>query len=504
MAGVDDAGERRYRLLDSLRAYGDQRLLDRGEETLIRHRLMSWVLGQAEQAGAALRGPDQAYWLRWAEREHDAVRSTLVWAVESADADAALRLVGTLWWSWLLHDRWIEAEEWLERALRFPGAERHNRERARALHGAAITAALRGKYAVAQSALDESLPIARDLGDDALVLEAHSGQALLLQLQGRVDAAQPYVEVMFELARRVGRPWYEVRAAEFRASRALRNGDLSAAAAELGEAIRMARAAGDLWNVAMLLSQLGDVERMRGTHPRARPLYEESIRLFETLGLRQDPSRTHNLGYVALAEGQTGPAAARFTEALAAFRRVGDQRGVAECLIGLGCVRAAERRPAEAARLLGAGEAALEALGSAMWPSNRADAQHWTRIAQAALSPHAWRDESSAGAALGAEPLLEEVLRGTVPAAGLSGPRATVRSELTTREREVARLAAQGLSNRRIAEVLVIAEKTAANHLQNALDKLDVHSRSQLAARAVELGLAPGESDERAAARPAR
>jgi len=61
--------------------------------------------------------------------------------------------------------------------------------------------------------------------------------------------------------------------------------------------------------------------------------------------------------------------------------------------------------------------------------------------------------------------------------------------ELTPREREVTELTARGLSNRRIGETLVIAEKTAANHLQNALDKLDVHSRSELAARAVELGL---------------
>ena len=58
----------------------------------------------------------------------------------------------------------------------------------------------------------------------------------------------------------------------------------------------------------------------------------------------------------------------------------------------------------------------------------------------------------------------------------------------------MAQLAARGLSNRRIGETLVIAEKTAANHLQNALDKLGVHSRSELAARAVELGLAPGSS----------
>jgi non-specific serine/threonine protein kinase len=76
-------------------------------------------------------------------------------------------------------------------------------------------------------------------------------------------------------------------------------------------------------------------------------------------------------------------------------------------------------------------------------------------------------------------------------AAPASARRASAAFELTRREREVAQLAAQGLSNRRIAEVLVITEKTVANHLQHALDKLEVHSRAQLAARAVELGLVP-------------
>src|SRR5262249_11494538 len=154
------------------------------------------------------------------------------------------------------------------------------------------------------------------------------------------------------------------------------------------------------------------------------------------------------------------------------FRRVGDPRGVAECVIGLGCVRAAERRPAEAARLFGAGEAALEALGSTIWSSNRADYQRWARIARGALGAEAWTSAGATGSLLGFEVMLDE-------AAGLpvtGGPQASV-FDLTRREREVAQLAAQGLSNRRIAEALVISEKTAANHLQHALDKLEVHSR---------------------------
>jgi DNA-binding NarL/FixJ family response regulator len=60
---------------------------------------------------------------------------------------------------------------------------------------------------------------------------------------------------------------------------------------------------------------------------------------------------------------------------------------------------------------------------------------------------------------------------------------------LTTRELEVAQLIAAGLTNRQIGEALVIAEKTAANHVQRMLDKLGLHSRAQLAARSAALGL---------------
>jgi DNA-binding NarL/FixJ family response regulator len=65
----------------------------------------------------------------------------------------------------------------------------------------------------------------------------------------------------------------------------------------------------------------------------------------------------------------------------------------------------------------------------------------------------------------------------------------TVPDGLTGREREVASLLALGLSNRRIAEQLVIAEKTVKNHVQRVLEKLGARSRAEVAARAGELGL---------------
>jgi len=62
---------------------------------------------------------------------------------------------------------------------------------------------------------------------------------------------------------------------------------------------------------------------------------------------------------------------------------------------------------------------------------------------------------------------------------------------LTPRETEVAGRVVSGLTNRQIGEALVITEKTAANHVQRVLDKLGVHSRTQLAARSAELGIEP-------------
>ena len=60
---------------------------------------------------------------------------------------------------------------------------------------------------------------------------------------------------------------------------------------------------------------------------------------------------------------------------------------------------------------------------------------------------------------------------------------------LTGREREVARLIAQGASNRQIAEALVIGERTAEAHVSNMLSKLGLATRVQLATWAVSRGL---------------
>jgi DNA-binding CsgD family transcriptional regulator len=244
-----------------------------------------------------------------------------------------------------------------------------------------------------------------------------------------------------------------------------------------------------------VLNQLGDVERARGTHTRARALYGESIALFGDLGLGAQPSLAHNLAYLALAAGNWTEATARFTEALTLFRRLGEERGLAECLIGFDCLAAAHGRAADAATLFGAAEAALEALGTQLWPANRPDYERWQARARGSLGA-AFARALEAGRLLSLEQATAVALD-----QGAGRPRVRIRENgkacsLTTREREVAQLVARGLSNREIAGTLVISAKTAANHLQHVLEKLDLRTRTQLAARATDLGLVPDNAPD--------
>ena len=79
------------------------------------------------------------------------------------------------------------------------------------------------------------------------------------------------------------------------------------------------------------------------------------------------------------------------------FRRLGDQRGIAESVVGLGAVAVFEARAETAARLFGAAEAALEALGTDLWPSNRSVYERSVAVARDALEPQVFEAVWRAG-----------------------------------------------------------------------------------------------------------
>jgi non-specific serine/threonine protein kinase len=228
-------------------------------------------------------------------------------------------------------------------------------------------------------------------------------------------------------------------------------GELAAARALLEECLPLFRAAGDTWQVAEALTELGSLAQERGDAEQVATLASESLRLTREWGLRW-----------------------YLPESLGLLAGVASVRG----------------DPARAARLFGAEEALREATGQALQPSERVVRDRHLATAHAGLGEAAFTAAWAAGRKLSPEQATEEALEIATPTAAppLPGGRST--DPLTAREREVAALVARGLTNRQIAGALVISERTADNHVGHILDKLGLTSRAQVAAWAVSHGLA--------------
>jgi non-specific serine/threonine protein kinase len=152
-----------------------------------------------------------------------------------------------------------------------------------------------------------------------------------------------------------------------------------------------------------------------------------------------------------------------------------------------GVARALAQTDADAAvRLAGAADAQRRVLGALPWPSERRYLDGWLVQSRRALGPsayqRAWDDGQASTLAQAVN--LAEALVVAPPAAG--APRA-----LTPREQEVAILLAHGLTNKQIAGDLVLSPATVRSHVEHILDKLNLHSRAQIAAWASQHGLLP-------------
>jgi predicted ATPase/DNA-binding CsgD family transcriptional regulator len=484
-------GSMRYRLLEPIRQFAREWLVRRGTLADARRRHARHMLTVAEVGGPALRGRDQLVWHRRLERERDNFRAASEYARAAADSELGLRLAAALWWWWVRPDRRTEGRAQLEAALALPPLDGQAGQRATVLCAVVGLAGMQGDLPAASAWLEQARQTVRDVTDVEVQTNLLTLEGMLHGYRGDIPTARAIGERGLDLARQAGLVWWEARHLHNLADLALASNDAQAARELIGECLRIARDAGDLWNEAMALNGLGDVLRSAGDYVQAERVYTEAAMRFSCIEEHGGMVRgawaglPHNLGYVTLAQGATARATAHFSEAAERYTRYGpDWRGVAECVMGLASVAVQVGQPLLAARWFGAAEAALERLETTFSPTNRADYERALGALRAALKPEQLALAWQAGRAAGLQQVVDEsrqLAHAPPPPRPVAG--------LTPRELDVARLVARGLTNRQVAEALVITEKTAANHLQRVLDKLDIRSRTHLAVRAGELGL---------------
>ncbi|KRF17051.1 hypothetical protein ASG90_06880 [Nocardioides sp. Soil797] len=433
-------GRVRFRLLEPLREHGQARLHDVDEAQEMRERHLRWARDLVDQACMQWFGPSQASWCITLRQEHPNIRAAAEFCLEDPSRhQTGLELLGDPWFLWvaLFLD---EGRLWLDRVLEV--APEPTVARAKVLATAAYVAALQGDRTDAEMYGDESRAIAESEG--ATFELAYASHALGLS-------------ALFH------DPEESVR----RLSSALELYDHSEAYDDYPMGLRI---------------QLGLAFLFVGDSDNA----EEQFRVCEDLAKVTGEQWLHSyalygLGFLARTRGDCDEALTLTRQAIEIKRFFGDLLGLAVS-VDLAAWLAAECGDArEAAVLLGGSSVIWDRFGVRLFGSDDWLAEHdeAKRKSSEQLGPRAFATAVTEGEAMSLDEAVDFALNRSVRRATSAK---SVEAKLTPREQEIAYLVADGLSNKAIAERLVIARRTAEGHVEKILTKLDFHSRSQIAA----------------------
>jgi predicted ATPase/DNA-binding CsgD family transcriptional regulator len=439
LAGVAD-GDPRFEMLETISAYGRERLEESGNEAPVRDAHAAYFLALAAEACIAFEGPGRAAARERVAREHDNLRAALSWVVEREDAEVAQRLVTQLARFWVVLGHVTEGRAWLDRAVALDGSSEMG-TRADALCWAAQFASHQNAVERAESLASEALAVAGEGGYER-------GMAMALHQLGQA---------------------------------AHRRGDLEAAAALYEDAVARFRRLGEpIWEGAAL-RDLGVVAGAQGAHERATAYHEQALAVWRRLDHPWGvPAALRDLADEALCRGDAAAALPLYRESLERWLLLGETLHVAGSLLGPATVALESGQAERAARLLGASAALHEAIG-AMPPADLpGDLGNGPERARAVLGEAAFETAWSAGRAFSIDEVIADALAVTAPSP--SSPVAPAVTEgdrgLTRREREVLRLLVDGRSNREIASALSISPRTVGKHVEGILAKLGVESRT--------------------------
>jgi non-specific serine/threonine protein kinase len=374
----------RYRLLETIRQYGEEKLVEAGEAEAVRDGHLRWVVDLAERAAAGYQSAAQLGWMHRLEAEHDNVRAALEWARQRGEAGAGLSIAGALFRFWEIAGHYREAHRQYASLLGMPGADAPAAAaaRARVLVGAGIVAFQLGDVARAGRLLDECLALTAPAPRSATRAWALCFRGFFWRQPGNA-AAERGIREALAIWTELDDGWGISNGRHMLGRVALMTGDVASARGCVAESLPRAQATGDPWLIAGQVSTLGLIAYAAGDHAEAEERLREALALWRALGSpRAIAQWAYYLGVVLLVRGDIDEARARLAESLRLLRDVGNlptMPGVLDTFAGLA---AATGRPARALRLAGAARRLRSEVGPAAMTMALADPERWLAAAR--------------------------------------------------------------------------------------------------------------------------
>lgn len=428
-----------YTLHETMREYARLALQSAGEEAEIEQRCVDYFLGRCQSSALNARY-QLVEFLAWMDLEIDNIRAVLQWCLLHSDVRRGLTLTSSLHWFWVTRAtsegaRWFDAFLALARSTPAPTP--------------AIVYFLRGMLAVlqadsatAQPVLNAAITSARDSGQLQLLAESLAMSATAENIAGDHATARRLLDQADLVASEFDELRPTVAVLQARALNALFEADLDTARAAAAAGVLRGRAEGDLYTTQVMLINLGAAAFIGGDLEEAHTQYSAALRI-----------------------------AQRIDDRVAQFYLIG---GLACCAAGSGATRLA-------AQLLGAAETLRAQNGMSANTILGYLASQATQAATAALGAPTFEAEFQTGARYRRDEAIRLALGDSTRVALQSTTREVSSGLLREREAEVARLVADGLTNKQIGTRLLISERTVESHVRNIMNKLGVNSRAQIA-----------------------
>ena len=452
----------RFQMLEPIRQFGLERLAVSTTGKAVSERFGQWGIALAERAAAAFTGDGPGQWSSVLLLEIDNFRSALTLLDSYRAHERTLELATALEFLWSALGYQREGLQWLTHALdRTHGSA----PPARILHGSLVAARL------ANAIVD--FPLAERLASSALDL------ATTLDERSGIAGAEC---VLGNLARGTG--------------------DRLAARAYYERALAIYRERGDQYFTGYTLIQLAKLGDLGSPeHPgnpddlaAAERMSREALSLYRILGNRWGIARALNhLSYLRYKQRKFSESAQLAGEALAIFQENGNLSEGSQSIENLADIAGARGDAELAVTLYGVTEGLRERLGTPIWPSYLVEYERDVSRARAALPAETFAAAWGAG---------RELPESTAVALALDAAKHLCQSAanhntaalhprqvpLSQREVEVLRMVATGASNQAIADALFISVTTVKGHVKHIMRKLDLDSRTALAAYAVRHG----------------